>query len=45
MHSTRIKFIHMAFLSNHFHLLLESEDVYTLSQFMQYLKSRISLLG
>ena len=42
MYSKRIKLIHMAFLSNHFHLLLESEDVHALSQFMQYLKSNLS---
>ena len=42
MYSTRIKLIHMAFLSNHFHLLLESEDVRSLAQFMQYLKSNLS---
>ena len=42
MYSTRIKLIHMAFLSNHFHLLLESESVHALSQFTQYLKSNLS---
>ena len=42
MYSTRIKLIHMAFLSNHSHLLLESEDVHALSQFVQYLKSNLS---
>ena len=30
------------FLSNHSHLLLESEDVHALSQFVQYLKSNLS---
>ena len=34
MYSKRIKLIHMAFLSNHFHLLLESEDVHAFSQFV-----------
>lgn len=38
MYSKRIRLIHMAFLSNHLHLLLESEDVHALSQFVQYLK-------
>ena len=42
MYSKRIRLIHMAFLSNYFHLLLESEDVHALSQFVQYLKSNLS---
>lgn len=42
MYSKRIKLIHMVFLSNHFHFLLESEDAHALSQFVQYLKSNLS---
>ena len=42
MYSERITLIHIAFLSNHFHLLLESKDVHSLAQFMQYLKSNLS---
>ena len=42
MYSQRINLIHMAFLSSRFHLVLESEDVHALSQFVQDLKSNLS---
>ena len=42
MYSERIRLTSMTFLSNHFHLLLESRDIHSLSAFMQYLKSNLS---
>jgi REP element-mobilizing transposase RayT len=42
MYSHCIKLHHYVFLSNHFHLLVTSEDIDALSEFMKYLKSNIS---
>ena len=42
MYSHCIKLHHYVFLSNHFHLLVTSEDIDALSEFMKYLKCNIS---
>ena len=42
MYSDSIKLIHKAFLSNHFHLLLESKDAHSLAEFMKYFKSNLT---
>lgn len=42
MYSDRIKLVHKAFLSNHFHLLLESKDAQSLAEFMKYFKSNLT---
>lgn len=42
VYSHCIELHHYAFLSNHFHLLVTSENIDALSEFMKYLKSNIS---
>jgi len=42
MYSDCIALVHQVFLSNHFHLLLESKDARSLAEFMKYFKSNLT---